>query len=186
MKPNTLEKQTKELKPSRRPNDRFISQVASGKRTVFLISQDTRFHDSLRCLANTTGMMVVRLDATQGVVPAMRAISPALVLLDLDLPNQSAWEIADTLLQEPNCPPVILLSSFCEQFDVNTAMRADSIVDKSEGFAHVLEAAHETLSMPRSNLLERNAILRVLIRWLKPCDWSSSISPAHRFWGINE
>jgi DNA-binding NarL/FixJ family response regulator len=122
----------------------------------------------------------------QGVVPAMRAIPPALVLLDLDLPNQAAWEIADALLPQQNCPAVVLLSSRCDRFDLDTAVRAGSIVDKSEGAARVLEAAHEALSTPPSNLVERNAILRVLIRWLKPCSWSFPTTPAHRFWGINE
>jgi len=131
-------------------------------------------------------MLVVRLDAMRGVVPAMRAIAPALVLLDLDLPDQTAWEIADALLQQQNCPAVVLLSSRCDRFDVNTAIGAGSIVDKSEGAARVLETVHEALSTPQSNRVERNALLRVLIRWLKPCSWSFPITPAHRFWGINE
>jgi len=174
-------------KPSRKLNEhRPGAEVAAAKGLILLISQDTHLHNGLRGLANTAGMLVVRLDAMQGVVPAMRAISPALVLLDLDLPNQAAWEIADALLQEQNCPSMVLLSSFCEQFDVNTAIRAGSIIDKSEGSARVLEAAHEALSMPHSNRVERNAILRVLIRWLKPCSWSLPTTPAHRFWGINE
>jgi hypothetical protein len=33
---------------------------------------------------------------------------------------------------------------------------------------------------------ERNAIQRVVIRWLKPCSWSIPITPAHGVWGINE
>lgn len=192
MKSNQLERQIawhgrSERKASRKLNEhRAGSQTMAGKGLVLLISQDTHLHNGLRGLANTAGMLVVRLDAIKGVIPAMRAISPALVLLDLDLPNQAAWEIADALLQEQNCPPVVLLSSYCDQFDVNTAIRAGSIVDKSEGSARVLEAAHEALSTPQSNLTERNAILRVLIRWLKPCSWSLSVSPAQRFWGINE
>lgn len=176
-----------ERKTSRRANERGYREPNSPpKGLILLISQDTHLHNRLRGLANTAGTLVVRLDAILGVVPAMRAISPAIVLLDLDLPNQAGWDIADAMLQEQNCPPVILLSSCCEQFDVNTAIRAGSIVDKSEGTARLLEIAHEALSMPQSNRVERNAILRVLIRWLKPCNWSFPATPAHRFWGINE
>jgi CheY-like chemotaxis protein len=192
MKPNTIKRDTSwnagnvrkgSMKAEKRSS---YKRSAPSKRTILLISQDTRLHDSLRLLANTVGMLVVRLDAMQGVVPTLCAIPPAIVLLDLDLPNQAAWEIADTLLQEQNCPPVVLLSSFSERFDVNTALRAGSIVDKSQGSARLLELAHEAASTPPPNLVERNAILRVLIRWLKPCRWSLPTTPAHHFWGINE
>lgn len=192
MKPNQLERQITWPESNERKTSRKLSepprnsQVGLAKRTILLLSQDTHLQDSLRGLANGAGMLVVRLDAMRGVVPAMRAISPAVVLLDLDLPNEAAWGLADALLQEQNCPAVMLLSSHCEQFDVNTALRTDSIIDKSEGPARVLEATHEILSLPPSNLSERNAILRVLIRWLKPCSWSLTGSPAQRFWGINE
>jgi FixJ family two-component response regulator len=192
MKLNQLERQItlqgrNERKHSRRPKEgRYHAQTAPAKGLILLISQDGHLHNRLRGLANTAGTLVVRLDAIQGVLPAMHAISPAIVLLDLDLPDQAAWDIADAMLQEQNCPPVILLSSYCEQFDVNTAIRAGSIVEKSEGAARLLEIAHEALSMAQSNRVERNAILRVLIRWLKPCDWSFPGAPAHRFWGINE
>jgi FixJ family two-component response regulator len=192
MKTNQLESQSallgrNERKPSRKLNERrHGAQTAVAKGPILLITQDAHLHNGLRGLANTTGMLVVRLDAMLGVVPAMRAISPAIVLLDLDLPNQAAWDIADAILQQQNCPPVVLLSSCCEQFDVNTAIRAGSIVDKSEGAARLLDIAHEALSMPLSNRAERNAILRVLIRWLKPCSWLLPSTPAYRFWGINE
>ena len=192
MKTEQLERQITwhgrtERKPSRKPNEGgYPAQISPSKGLILLISQDTHLHNRLRGLANTAGMLVVRLDAMQGVVPAMRAISPAIVLLDLDLPNQVAWDIADAMLQQQNCPPVILLSSCCEQFDVSTATRAGSIVDKSEGATRLLEIAHEALSMPQPNRVEQNAILRVLIRWLKPCSWSFPVTPAHRFWGINE
>lgn len=192
MKTEQLERQItwhgrNERKPYRRTNERANrEQNSPPKGLILLISQDTHLHNRLRGLANTAGTLVVRLDAMRGVVPAMRAISPAIVLLDLDLPGQVAWDIADAMLQEQNCPPMILLSSYCEKFDVNTAIRAGSIVDKSEGATRLLEIAHEVLSMPQSNRVERNAILRVLIRWLKPCSWSFPVTPAHRFWGINE
>jgi CheY-like chemotaxis protein len=192
MKPNQLERQItwhgrNKRKLTRRTSERgYRAQIGPSTGLILLISQDNHLHNRLRGLANTAGTLVVRLDAMRGVIPAMHAISPAIVLLDLDLPNQDAWDIADAILQEQNCPPVILLSSCSEQFDVDTAIHAGSIVDKSEGAARLLELAHEVLSMPLSNRAERNAILRVLIRWLKPCGWSPPSTPAYRFWGINE
>jgi FixJ family two-component response regulator len=156
------------------------------KRTILLISKDIQLHKSLRCLANTIGRMVVRIGGMPGITSILRIVKPKAVLLDLDLPEQAAWKVADTLLSEQNCPPVILLTGQSERFDVRTAIRAGSLVDKSEDPARLLEVVEETLAMPESTQTERNAIQRILIRWLKPCDWYIPFTPAYRFWGINE
>ena len=68
-----------------------------------------------------------------------------MVLLDLDLPSQAAWEAADWLLQEQNCPPLILLTARSGQFDLSTAIRAGSLVDKTIGPSQLLEVVDETL-----------------------------------------
>ena len=75
----------------------------------------------------------------------MRSDQPAVVLLDLDLPSQAAWEAADWLLQEQNCPPLILLTARSGQFDLSTAIRAGSLVDKTIGPSQLLEVVDETL-----------------------------------------
>ena len=108
------------------------------------------------------------------------------MLLDLDLPSQGAWEIADSLLQEAGCPPLILLTGRRDQFDVSTAIRAGSLVDKSAGLAKLLEVVDQALALPDSNQGERNAIQRIMIQWLRPCAWSVPVTPTYRFWGLNE
>jgi FixJ family two-component response regulator len=113
-------------------------------------------------------------------------MQPVAVVLDLDLPSDGAWEIADGLLQEAGCPPVVLLTGRRDQFDVSTAIRAGSLVDKSADLAKVLEAVEEALALPESNRGERNAIQRITIQWLRPCAWSAPVTPTYRFWGLNE
>jgi hypothetical protein len=72
------------------------------------------------------------------------------------------------------------------RLDVSTAIRAGSLVDKSASLTKLLEAVDQALALPDSNRGERNAIQRVVIRWLRPCAWSVPVTPAQRFWGINE
>jgi FixJ family two-component response regulator len=156
------------------------------KRTILLISRDTSLHENLRGLANTVGRIVVRLDGCAGVIPILHAVRPTAVLLDLDLPKQSAWEVAEALLQEQSCPPVLLLTAQSEQFDVRAAIRSGFLIDKSETPSRLLDAVEETLATPGSSQAERNAIQRVLIRWLKPCNWPIPCTPAYHFWGVNE
>jgi DNA-binding response OmpR family regulator len=154
--------------------------------TILLISTDTRLYQTLRSLANTVGRMIVRLECPASALPILQAVRPGAVLLDLDLPEDAAWETAEALLHDQTCPPVILLTARSEQFDMRTAIRAGSIIAKSESPSRLLEIVDETLTMQGSAHAERNAIQRILIRWLKPCSWSAPVTPAHRFWGINE
>jgi DNA-binding response OmpR family regulator len=159
-----------------------------GSRTILFISDDRQMHENLRSLANTMGQVVVRTEGAAGAVAILLATRPVAVLLDLDLPNEAAWEIAELLLKEPSCPPVILLTGRTSQFDMRTAVRAGSLVSKRTSPSQVLEIIDEALQMPQVNQAERNSIQRVLIRWLRPSRWTESITPcpSSRFWGINE
>ena len=156
------------------------------KRGILMVSDDASLGENLRCAAAGTGRAIVQVDGVADALRKVRAGQPAVVLLDLDLPAQAAWEMADCLLQEECCPPLILLTAHTEQFDMSTAIRAGSLVDKTSDPSRLLEAVDQTLAGPCSAQAERNAIQRVMIRWLKPCGWSAPVKPARRFWGINE
>src|SRR5690242_3675981 len=78
--------------------------VPEESRTILLISNDQGLHEDLRSLANEAGLMVVKLDRTPGTVEVLQAVRPRAVLLDLDLPDEEAWKLADILLNEPDCP----------------------------------------------------------------------------------
>jgi hypothetical protein len=69
---------------------------------------------------------------------------------------------------------------------VSTAIRAGSLVEKSASAAKLLEVVEQAAALPDSNRGERNAIQRILIKWLRPCAWPVPIEPAYRHWGLNE
>lgn len=183
MKTQLVEKRTTEF--SAGGTDRFPSAHV-GSRTVLLISNDKRFYESLRSLANKLGLIVVKAECTRGTLAVLRATRPVAVLLDLDSPGGAAWGTADILLNEPGCPAVILLTGRSGQFDLQTAIRAGSLVSKSETPHRLLEIIEKALEMPEDNQTERTAIQRVLIRWLRPLAWEEVTTPAYRFWRINE
>ena len=153
---------------------------------ILLISDDAVEAENLRRAAEQTGRSVVRAADLGEALRTARMIQPVAVVLDLDLPSQGAWEIADGLLEEAGCPPLILLTGRRDQFDVSTAIRAGSLVDKSASLAKVLEAVDQALALPDANRGERNAIQRIMIQWLRPCAWSVPVTPAYRHWGLNE
>jgi DNA-binding response OmpR family regulator len=151
-----------------------------------LISDDAVVAENLRRAAEQAGRSVVRAADLGEALRTANMAQPVAVVLDLDLPAQGAWEVANNLLQEAGCPPLILLTGRRDQFDVSTAIRAGSLVDKSAGLAKVLEAVDQALALPDSNRGERNAIQRIMIQWLRPSAWSAPVTPSCRFWGLIE
>jgi DNA-binding response OmpR family regulator len=160
--------------------------VPRPKQLILLISDDAVMAESLRRAAEQACRCVVRAAGLGETLRTAHMIQPAAVVLDLDLPSNSAWEIADALLERAGCPPVVLVTGRPDQFDLSTAIRAGTLVDKSAGLAKLLEAVDQALALPDSNRGERNAIQRITIQWLRPCAWSVPVTPTHRFWGLNE
>ncbi|MCX6924113.1 MAG: response regulator [Verrucomicrobia bacterium] len=171
-------------RPSRASGD-GLAQPATQK-AILLVSDDTTVGENLRHAAEGAGRLVIQAVSSIEALRTVRSAQLAAVLLDLDLPSQRAWEIADHLLQEPGCPPLILLTGQRDQFDVNTAIRAGSLADKSASLTTLLEVVDQALSLPDSNRVERNAIQRIMIQWLRPCGWSVPVTPVRRFWSRNE
>lgn len=165
---------------------RELERIQPKRRTVLFISADDLLYKNLRFAANSKGHIVVKADKMLGILAVFQAIQPTAALLDLDFPEHQAWEAAELLLQQQTCPPVVLLTAQTSQFDLRTAIRAGSLVDKNRGPSGILQAVEESLALPESNQAERNAIQRVLIHWLKPASWTGDFAPAYRFWGINE
>lgn len=156
------------------------------KPPILFVSDDALLGEGLRRAAALSERAVVQADEASDALQKLRDDHPAVVLLDLDLPSGGAWEAADCLLQEEVCPPLILLTARSGEFDVDSAIRAGSLVDKGAGAGKLLRVVEQALAAPRSAQVERNAIQRVMIRWLKPSGWPVPVTPAHRFWGINE
>lgn len=168
------------------PGRRSPRSPNAKQRRILLISDDTSLGENLRCAAGRTGQAVVHLVGVADALRELRAGQPVAVLLDLDLPAEAAWEAADRLLQEECCPPLILLTARSDQFDVGTAIRAGSLVDKTADPIRLLGAVDQILAGPSSAQTERNAIQRVMIQWLRPCNWSAPPTPAYRSHGTNE
>src|SRR3974377_225693 len=168
-----------------RPDVQSFPLPPMTERKLLLISNDQRFHDKLRSLANTTGFLVAKAERPEDTGAILHAAQPDAVLLDLDLPDEAGWQIADDLLGESSCPAILLFSGRTARFDIETAIRAGSLVSKSESAERLLGIVQQTLGTPEANQAERNATQRVLIRWLKPAAWVESTVPAYRFWGIN-
>ena len=154
--------------------------------TILLISEDAGLHQQLRGLANEQGRIVVRVTEAAGIAQVVQLLRPVAVVLDLDLSREAAWTLGTTLLLEQDCPPLVLLTARREPFDLRTAIRSGSVLEKSAGPWRLLDTLDQALAETLLAQMKRNAALRALLHWLRPRGWSRSMPVLHRFWGINE
>jgi len=168
-------------------SDAFAASPSAAERqSLLLFSDDEMFSQELLTAASEAGRTLARKRGAADVPRTLRLLKPAAVLLDLDSPAEAAWNAADSLLQDANSPPLLLVTSRTDHVDFKTAVQAGSLIDKRERPARLLELANATLESSASEHRERNAMQRLVIRWLKPCNWSPQVIPLRRFWGINE
>lgn len=98
------------------------SLVSPRQPAILLVSDDARIGTSLRREVEQAGRMVVEAKGQGKALEEVHRAQPAAVVLDLDLAPQGGWKIADSLLQEAECPAMILLTGNREQFDLSTAI----------------------------------------------------------------
>jgi DNA-binding response OmpR family regulator len=154
--------------------------------SLLVFTDDEPFWEKLLHAANQAGRELIRKNAIVYTPLTLRLLKPAAVLVDLDLPSAAVWDEADSLLQKESSPPVLLLTSRGDQNNFDTAIEAGSLIDKCQNPARLLQLVELTLDPFRSDHRERRAMQRLVIRWLKPINWSPKVIPLRRFWGINE
>lgn len=154
--------------------------------TLLLLSEDEVFCWKLLVAASQVGRRLVRGHSTADGPQMLRIVKPEVVLLDLDLHEELAWLAADALLQDENCPPLILLTSHGKQADFDTAIQAGCLIEKTIEPMRLLAVVEQKLMSTTADQREQNTLQRLVIRWLKPCSWSTQVTPQNRYWGINE
>lgn len=166
----------------RAPRRGTLSRVATmGKRPLLLLSEDEVLCWNLLMAASHAGRKLIRGHPAANGPQTLRIVNPDAVLLDLDLPEEATWITADALLQDKECPPLILLTSNANQSDFDTAIQAGLLIQKGIEPGELLRLVEQKLKSTREAKREQNAIQRIVIRWLKPCGWSVPLTPLGRF-----
>jgi len=151
-------------------------------RPLLLLSEDEVFCWKLLMAASQVGRRLVRGHPAADGPQMLRIVMPEVVLLDLDFHEEMAWVTADALLQDENCPPLVLLTSNGKQSDFDTAIQAGCLIEKTIEPMRLLAVVEQKLVSTRADQREQSGIQRLVIRWLKPMQ----VGRLNRFWGINE
>jgi CheY-like chemotaxis protein len=86
--------------------------IADMARSVLIVDDNARFRSRARRWLEDSGFVVVA-EAADGAaaLEAARDHRPAVVLLDVQLPDMSGLTVADRLAREPDPPAVVLTST---------------------------------------------------------------------------
>ena len=80
--------------------------------TVLIVDDHAAFRASARALLEAEGFQVVGEAADgAGAVAAVAILRPAIVLLDIQLPDVDGFAVAQQLASAPGAPAVVLISS---------------------------------------------------------------------------
>ena len=80
--------------------------------TVLIVDDHSAFRAMARTLLESEGWAVVG-EAEDGgaAIAAVEALRPAVVLLDVQLPDLDGFEVAERLAERPDAPAVVLVST---------------------------------------------------------------------------
>ena len=80
--------------------------------TVLIVDDHPAFRSLARALLESEGFAVVG-EAGNGAaaIAAVEALRPAVVLLDVQLPDIDGFEVAERLAEQPDAPAVVLVST---------------------------------------------------------------------------
>ncbi len=93
---------------------------------VLVVDDDERFRLAVRALLETDRRVIVVGEAADGkqAVAAANALSPDVILMDLDMPGLDGYEAISQLAGQISSPPVIVLTGSNDPLAVERALRA--------------------------------------------------------------
>jgi len=89
--------------------------------TVFIIDDDREVREALQLLMESVGLNVVSFDSANAYLEQFDAARPGCIILDVRMPGMSGLDLQNLLLEQPLCPPIIIITG---HGDVPMAVRA--------------------------------------------------------------
>jgi len=156
------------------------------RKVVLLVSDAAGFS---RNLSDTADLLELGFAQTSDPARALWLAGhsrAAAVFVDLGLPMQAGWAVAERLLHKESAPALFLLAERTGHDDLEAAIRSGAVVDKSAELAELLARVSQALVEPEPDRDRRIACQWMLLRWLKPIDCPAAVMTADRNRGINE
>jgi CheY-like chemotaxis protein/HAMP domain-containing protein len=143
------------LVPAEITDDR--QNIQPGEAVLLIIEDDAKFGRILLDLAHDRGFKAVVSATGSGALPLVRRFSPALITLDINLPDMDGWRLLDILKRSPDTRHIpIHIISVEDPRERGLQMGAFSVLEKPVDHATLQQAlarTEEFIARPVKELL---------------------------------
>ena len=127
----------------------------SMNQTVLIVDDDAPIRESLRKVLQTEGYQVVLAADGQGALDRFQSERVDLLLLDLNLPAKSGWDLFERFTAINLLLPIIIITGREDQHRVARAAGVGALMEKPLDVPWLLQTIKSLLSEPAGTRLER-------------------------------
>jgi len=135
---------------------------------VLLVDDDQAVREALRNVLQQTGYEVVLAPDGQEGADLLKARCFDLLLLDLELPGLSGWEVLDLSREHYPSMPVVILTGFLGQCVPGSLEGTDARLEKPPDVIPLLETIAELLAESPASRLKRRSRRQTETRGFQP------------------
>jgi CheY-like chemotaxis protein len=125
------------------------------KKSVLVVDDDTAVRQSVRKVLEGAGYEVAAASDGEEAVVQFVPEQIDLVLLDLNLPLQSGWDVFERLTTRYPFVPVIIITGMSNQYRTALAAGASALMEKPIDVRALLKTMDELLAEPKEARLRR-------------------------------
>ena len=137
-------------------------------KTILVVDDDRQIRESLRKVLRAEGYQVALAANGQEGIGKFNAERFDLLLLDLNLPDNSGWDIFGTLTSLNPFLPIIVITGKDEQRELAAGAGVGALIEKPLNVPRLLETVAELLAEPPHVYLQRLAGQNSEARYVPP------------------
>jgi DNA-binding NtrC family response regulator len=134
-------------------------------KTILVVDDDTQIRDSLAKVFRMEGYGVILAADEQEARAQYDPDTTDLLLLDLNLPNQSGWELFEWFTFINPLLPIIIITGRTNQYRLAKAAGASGLMEKPLRVPVLLQTITELLAEPAEQRLKRLTGREALLRY---------------------
>ncbi len=144
-------------------------------RRILVVDDDAAIRNSLKKLVDQAGYQAVLADDGRQGRDCLASEHFDLLILDLDLPKISGWDVLDWLAVNERHLPVIVLTALADECEPGALVTADVLLQKPPDVSVLLKTIDELLHEPPEALWQRRVaaagqspVPKRYARWFTP------------------
>ncbi len=134
-------------------------------KTILVVDDDTQIRDSLAKVLRLEGYGVILAADHQEARAPYGTPTIDLLLLDLNLPEQSGWEMFEWVTFVNPLLPIIVITGRANQYKLAKAAGASALLEKPLNVPVLLQTITELLAEPPEQRLKRLTGREALLRY---------------------